>query len=174
MNEYYVYGYRWNEEWVYVGAGSGYRKTHHLKPSVIKANIHKPFYKLLSQIVEAAARPEIVVIDENLSKERAFELEERMIEEIGLKRDGKGPLLNMSRKRGVLEGELHPMYGQTGTENPSTKFRIIAVNLSTGIETEFIGEATIKAAGFSSGSVWDCLSGRRKTHKGHAFRKEPL
>jgi group I intron endonuclease len=56
--------------------------------------------------------------------------------------------------------------------NPSFKGYIYATNIETGEVIKLCGTQEIKAAGFYYGDVYNCLNGKRKTHKGYTFYRE--
>lgn len=58
-----------------------------------------------------------------------------------------------------------------GKNCPNFKCPILAKNIETGVEIVLSGSAEMSAAGFQSTNIFKCLSGERKTHKGHTFRR---
>ena len=65
----------------------------------------------------------------------------------------------------------HPMQGISGKNHPSYKGAIVATNMATGekifIETKAI-QIQLK---FNPSKVSECVNGKRKTHKGHTFKR---
>lgn len=61
-----------------------------------------------------------------------------------------------------------------GANNKQFKGAITATHITTGEMKTFIGKKALKSAGFESGSVYAVIKGRRKTHKGYLFAREPL
>jgi hypothetical protein len=58
-----------------------------------------------------------------------------------------------------------------GPKCANFKCSIIATNIKTGIKTILSGTAEMKAAGFQNSNIFKCLSGKRKSHKGHTFKR---
>jgi hypothetical protein len=58
-------------------------------------------------------------------------------------------------------GEKHPQFGGY----------IISKNIVTGEEKCFAGAKSLVDAGFLSPKVFMCINGKRKTHKGHTFKR---
>jgi hypothetical protein len=52
-----------------------------------------------------------------------------------------------------------------------TKHTIIATNTDTKKTLELFGSINIKSKGFDVSHVYSCLNGKRKTHKGHTFKR---
>lgn len=66
-------------------------------------------------------------------------------------------------------------YERTGKKNKGRqKWIYIAKNVETGEEKEYIGSADLVTAGFTYPNVMQCLSGKRKSHKGHTFTKREI
>lgn len=141
---FYVYMYK-NPlkcgEPFYVGKGSGKRCRKHIKearnPNTLDTNLHK--LRTIRQIFNAGLEPEVVIIDEAISEDQSFELEEFLISEIGRADLSAGPLTNMSNGgdgnfgRLGLRGSLNPMYGKPGsftgkTHSKETKDRLAKIN----------------------------------------------
>jgi hypothetical protein len=61
--------------------------------------------------------------------------------------------------------------GKTGSKCHNLKYYIIAKNIVTGAEKKFVGNAELTNAGFQFQNVNHCLQGKRKTHKGHTFKR---
>lgn len=85
-----------------------------------------------------------------------------------------------------ISGKLHPFYGKKHSQetknkmsknhadfskfkNPSFKSIILATNILTKEVKEYCGAIELKLAGFNHSHVYSCISGNRKTHKGHTF-----
>ena len=168
MTTHYVYGYKWNGEWIYIGHGKGHRKTIHLCPSRLSQN--KPFYKKLREIIANGETPEIVVLHEGISKEDAKQKEYELINQIGLIGEG-GSLLNIYKRDGDIAGEANPKIwlGVIGEANPFTK-TVVATNLLTGEQFTINGAAKMKQLGFHRSAVSMCCNGHLKSHKRHSFR----
>ena len=102
----------------------------------------------------------------------------------------KNNLREISRKRN--SGMGNPMYGKkqseetkekirqsrlgkySGKNSPGYKGPIQATCLKTGAIKIFIGAKEMKAAGFSNRSVYNCVNGKRPTHKNHTFIRLPI
>lgn len=61
-----------------------------------------------------------------------------------------------------------------GSRARNIKWKIIAKNQETGIQVEIIGLKEMEALGLSNTCVYACIAGKRKTHKGYTFTKEPI
>lgn len=48
---------------------------------------------------------------------------------------------------------------------------ILATNVQTGESFKFEGVAELIAAGFQNSNVYNCINGKRKTHKGYTFKR---
>jgi NUMOD3 motif len=92
--------------------------------------------------------------------------------------------------KGYLQtGENHPFFGKHHTEktknklskikvglydgdkHPQFKGTIEATNIKTGEKTFYNGNAELTAVGFQFQNVSKCINGKRKTHKGHTFKR---
>jgi hypothetical protein len=58
-----------------------------------------------------------------------------------------------------------------GSKNKNFKGQILAIDLATNIKTVFVGSEALKLAGFDNSKVYNCVNGKRKTHKGHTFKR---
>jgi hypothetical protein len=67
-----------------------------------------------------------------------------------------------NKKLGLYDGAKHPQF----------KGHIIATNVVTGEIQKFAGNVELANAGFQFQNVSHCINGKRKTHKGHTFRRE--
>ena len=161
MSEHYVYGYRYDGEWIYIGHGKGRRMYVHLYPSTMD---DRPFYNKLREIIANGDMPDIVVLHEGLSKEEAKKKEYELINQIGLISEG-GSLLNVMKRDGG--SNVMSMLGVKGSNNPNTK-PIIATNLLTG--KSFIIYSNYNDYGFNQGHVSSCCNGKLKSHKGYIFK----
>ena len=111
MNQYYIYVYcdprqAWAHYYyealnltfpykpIYIGKG----KKDRYKVHVRKAKIHDndPFHNRLRSMVNRGVEPFSSILYEGLSEDEAFVLEKQVIEIIGRKNTGTGPLLNLS------------------------------------------------------------------------------
>jgi hypothetical protein len=89
---------------------------------------------------------------------------------------------NLSKR---VSGKGNPMYGRFGDKNPAYgkghlksgvlhsgfKGLIEATEIATGKKSTFAGAKELKAAGFLHSKAYDCAKGKRKTHKGHTFKR---
>ena len=69
-------------------------------------------------------------------------------------------------------GELHPMYGKTGTQGGNFKGTTVGVSVKDGTNVQFNGNVELKAAGFTVGAVSRCVNGKLKQHKGYTWTRE--
>lgn len=92
---FYVYQYmdKNKKEPFYVGKGTGYRKSDHIREArkVVKRILCDKI-----RILGFEKGVDICVVDENLTEWEAFQKESRLIEKIGRLDLGTGPLLNQS------------------------------------------------------------------------------
>jgi group I intron endonuclease len=89
----YVYGdYKFDYEPFYVGKGKDYRHKRHLNESQLSDNSHKS--NLIKKLINNGQYPDILIIKEYLNQNEAFELEKKLIFEIGRYDLKTGPLTN--------------------------------------------------------------------------------
>jgi hypothetical protein len=89
----YVYGdYKFDYEPFYVGKGKDYRHKRHLNESQLSNNSHKS--NLIKKLISNGQYPNILIIEECLNQNEAFELEKKIIFEIGRYDLKTGPLTN--------------------------------------------------------------------------------
>ncbi len=110
-NNFFVYQYfdPIRNEPIYIGAGHNNRDKHHLKRKDVN-----PFVRRILWIKKQGMEPIITKLHENLDYFDAFTIEPFLIEKIGRKDLGKGPLLNLS---GGGEGNI----GYKFTKNQKIK-----------------------------------------------------
>lgn len=100
MNIYYVYIYRHPKTLspFYVGYGKNNRYLAHLHEAIQKPTPTAGEHKLntIRQLLRLSLEPIISIVDANLSKEQACELEEFLIELIGRRDLDTGPLTNQT------------------------------------------------------------------------------
>jgi len=134
MNIYYTYIYYFPESMIpfYVGMGHGNRKMVHLKEAILHPTPQKGKHKLntIREILLTDKEPVISVIDSELTKDEAGELEELLIELIGRRDLGTGTLTNQTKGgdglRGWSEARKAAMREQNlrlGIQPPSQKGR---------------------------------------------------
>lgn len=58
-----------------------------------------------------------------------------------------------------------------GRKNTQFISEILAINIATGEQRLFCGAKELNEFGFTHGKVYQCLNGKRKTHKGHTFKR---
>lgn len=116
----------------------------------------------------------IVILADNLSNEQALAEEILLIEHFN-KFDA---LVNMTTGGEGMTGYKMPQSAKDkirstkwGTKNPGFKGPIIATNKLTGKQKLFTGNKELEAFGFENGHVYKCIAGKRKTHKGHTFKR---
>jgi len=117
---HYKYGeYSFEFEPFYVGKGTESRAWSHLKKS--KDNIH--FNNIIKKIQRTTGGDPIVVIyKENILDEEAYAFEGIMVDTIGRKVDGTGPLCNiLAGGYGIPSGKRHPLYGKHLSEDHKKK-----------------------------------------------------
>lgn len=79
------------------------------------------------------------------------------------------------KTKGKVVGEetkLKISLAMSGNKHPKFKGNIIATNVQSGIELIFCGLKSLEIFGFNSRHVYNCINGRRKSHKGYIFRRE--
>lgn len=100
MNIYFVYIYRHPITMIpfYVGYGKNNRHLDHLNEAIRKPTPQTKEHKLntIRKIIREGMEPIIEIIDSELSKEQACELEIFLISEIGRMDKNKGPLTNLT------------------------------------------------------------------------------
>ena len=115
MPIYYVYLYRHPDTLIpfYVGYGKNDRDVSHIKEA---KNTNKNSHKLntIRKILREEKEPIINIIDSNLSKEQACELEIFLISEIGRADLGQGPLTNLT-----IGGDGYVGWSKEAKENVS-------------------------------------------------------
>lgn len=128
MNEFYVYGlldpricgeYKYSVDLIeicfdhkpfYIGKGIRWRIGQHFSKYNLKKNTHKN--NAIIKILNAGYKPITIKIFENLSEERAYVLENKTINAIGLnnltnKRDG-----GLGQSSEAMLGDKNPMFGK--------------------------------------------------------------
>ena len=95
-NIYYTYGLidPRNNEIFYIGKGKGKRAYQHLKEEYTEEKGNRDKIKRIKEIQKKNTQPMIKFFAENLAEEVAFALEEILIDRIGRKILGYGPLTN--------------------------------------------------------------------------------
>lgn len=103
MNEpdrFYVYAYYepGSDKPFYIGKGSGKRANDHLSPRCHsrRDQVPTPFYKKLRKLLRTGVTPKIKFLHEDLTEVDAFTRERELIEEIGRRDLGTGPLTNVT------------------------------------------------------------------------------
>ena len=185
MKRFYIYLHKRASDGVvfYVGKGRGKRASR-----TWGRNKHR-------QNVVAKHGCTVVIFKDNLSEEEAFNEEKGLItffRDLGLRLtnmtdggDGVSGLVHSLEARKkmseVKKGENHPFYGKNHSRETrkkmseaNLKFHVIAKNIKTGEELVLKGTREIILAGFQHPSVYNCLNGKAKTHKGHTFTKIPV
>ena len=87
----------------YVGKGHGYRDHSHMKPHKLKnpQDTTNPFlYHKINSLCEKGTPPTVKRVYENLSEEKAYEIEHKLIEEYGRRFVDGGKLFNISATKG--------------------------------------------------------------------------
>jgi predicted GIY-YIG superfamily endonuclease len=69
------------------------------------------------------------------------------------------------------QGDKNPMTGKFGAECVNFKFVMEATNVKTGEITLLYGGKHMRKLGFDDKKVYTCANGKRKTHKGHTFKR---
>jgi hypothetical protein len=115
LNVFYVYALidQDTKEIFYVGKGSGYRDSSHLKPSLWKnpkETVNPFLYYKIRSLMNKNKPPIIKRMYENLSESEAYDIETRLIKEYGRRfSEEKGKLFNISdTKGGSLKGIPKP------------------------------------------------------------------
>lgn len=112
----FTYGeYKFNYQPFYVGKGKSDRDQHHIRESRIKFDTNKIKTKIIRSLQKDNLNPIIIKLYEDLTEELSYKMEKILIDIIGKKIDGKGPLTNIkdggdgftsedSKKTWLLEG----------------------------------------------------------------------
>lgn len=69
------------------------------------------------------------------------------------------------------QADKNPMYQKFGIECVNFKYVIEATNVDTGAITLIYGKKHMNDLGFDDKKVYTCANGKRKTHKGHTFKR---
>lgn len=179
MNIYYVYIYSDPVTNVpfYVGYGKGNRCQYHIKEA--QRNVTHNSYKLnkIRSILLEGALPAIQKIDSGLSKQQACELEEFLIELIGRRDLGQGPLANLT-KGGDGNREWSPIQKQQAACR--NKGFIVARDPVTGMRYRVLpddprwlsGELVGQNAGIVNSNINGKLTGyiQAKDSRGNFYR----
>lgn len=92
----FIYGeYKFEYEPFYIGKGCNNRYTHHINENRIKKDTNKIKINLIEKLKSLGLKPIIKKIKINLSETDAYEMEKLIIDLIGKKIDGTGPLTNI-------------------------------------------------------------------------------
>lgn len=109
---YYVYGYFYpgDGDWlgrpIYIGKGCGRRWVEHLRLREKKQR--KPFYRELRLLEAIGIEPEIHILQDWLTEEEAYKVEQLWIAQYGRRDIGTGYLLNQTDGGGLSIGYRHP------------------------------------------------------------------
>ena len=140
MNKFYVYKIinPITNRIFYIGKGTGNRCKQHLTDKK-EYCANKRLNGYIRNLIENKEQPIIEKIQENLTEEVAYELEESLIKKYGRKGiDENGILLNIleSGRPPSFSGEDHPWYGRKHTEETKDKIsKTIKENIKNGIIT---------------------------------------
>lgn len=100
------------DEIFYVGKGTGYRDSSHLKPSMWnnpKDTVNPFLYYKIRSLMESDTPPGITRLLENVSEKEAYDFEHKLITDMGRKYVDGGQLLNISDfKGGSFSGKSKP------------------------------------------------------------------
>lgn len=92
----FTYGdYKFGHQPFYIGKGNSDRDQHHIRESRIKFDTNKIKTKVIKELQNSNLKPIIIKLHEDLIEELAYELEKKLINIIGKKINGKGPLTNI-------------------------------------------------------------------------------
>jgi hypothetical protein len=83
-------------------------------------------------------------------------------------------MMGKKQSLGYVQSKEHRLKHSTailGTKSVFYKGDIIATNIFTQETIILQGATNIHAWGFSASSVYACVNGKRKTHKGHIFKR---
>ncbi len=155
-NIYYVYQYYdpIRKEPIYIGKGKGDRNKRHLFSFNLKKK--HPFIQRINWIKKQEKEPIVTKLFENISEKQAFKIESKLINEIGRKDLGKGPLLNLTdggegacgykhtnkwkqNISTIFSGEKHPMFGKHHKKETIEKMILNHANVS-GKNNPFFGK----------------------------------
>ena len=136
MNENIYYGYLYSHPDTmtpfYAGYGKDDRMYDHLSEAR-RPNLHSHKLHTIRKIIAEGKQPVIRIIDDNLNKDEACELEEFLIEYIGRADLGTGPLTNLTKggdgnRDWTPENRKHMSAVQSGTisvkDKDGNKFRV--------------------------------------------------
>lgn len=68
-------------------------------------------------------------------------------------------------------GINHPMFGKTGEQSSTFKGTTVGTCVKTGKQIHMSGRREIEKYGFIATTVYACISGKSKTHKGYTFTR---
>jgi len=149
---------------IYVGKGKGNRAWKHLQ-----SKTHNFFIRTLNKIRKDGVEPKVVIYDDGLSEDEAFETEIRLIKKFGRRNLNEGTLCNLTdsgeglsgtifseeRKKKMSEGNK----GKVVSEEVREKLRIANIGKKHTEETkEKISEAL-------KGRPSACRYARKKTYR---------
>lgn len=89
---------------------------------------------------------------------------------LGQKAWNKGLKGVYKQSKQCIEKRLKYLVGH----NHNTKYMYIGTNIVTGEKIAFVKYVDMKKQGFTSSCIVKCVAGKRKTHKGYMWEKEPL
>jgi hypothetical protein len=69
------------------------------------------------------------------------------------------------------QGDKNPMTDKFGTSCCNFKYILEATNIKTGDVTLLYGGKHMRELGFDDKKVYTCANGKRKSHKGHTFKR---
>jgi hypothetical protein len=69
------------------------------------------------------------------------------------------------------QGDKNPMKDKFGAACCNFKFVMEATNIETGLITLLYGGKHMTEVGFDHKKVYTCANGKRKSHKGHTFKR---
>lgn len=166
---------------IYIGKGRGNRKDFHTFNSrldTIGGNMLKK--NILNKIIHSGLEPIVHILVDNLTEEESFNIEVSLINNIGRRELGTGPLTNLTDggegQSGSLSfiGEKNPFYDKKHTLLTRTKLSkpIIKLSLEGDALKSYpsITSACVEMGIKSDSKLRDCLKGRTKTYKGFLWR----
>jgi hypothetical protein len=133
-----------------------------------------------------------IELDEKWTYQRGVELEERLIKRT-VSQLGWDAVWNkhyggqshkyapscQAKRRAAIKASFTPerrlqlsqrALTQVGRNSPSYKGTVVGTNIETGETVYFDGKKELQTAGFHQGSVWKCIHGDRKSHKGYTWK----
>ena len=117
---------------------------------------------------------DIIILEENLTPEKAIELEKYWIERIGRRDLGKGPLVNLTDGGDgvIFKGEKNPFYGKKHKIESriliSKNQQKLILDIENGVYYESVDEIA-KLGQYSKSQLYKWLQGIRKNKSNYKY-----